>query len=306
MNSSLKKKIYLLIKILISLSLLLLLFTLKININELLVILIKARYSYLFLALIPTALLIVIKAYKWQMLVNFSLEERVKYRESLFSLLYGLAPGLLTPGRAGEILRITTMSRFSKIKLAELFLVDKFIELSSLFLIAAVGSLILKFYGLFLTTFLLFVFSIALFNFRKTLFIPLLRVISKVVHRQVQILFQEIAFRHFLYYLLMSVAVLLLDIIAFYCIINALQDVNFTACMLAFPIILAAAVIPVSISGLGVREAAAVYVLSFFKVSPEVAFNASLLIFIVGSIIPAVAGQVSFLLSSKVKVEKRG
>jgi len=52
---------------------------------------------------------------------------------------------------------------------------------------------------------------------------------------------------------------------------------------------------PLTISGLGVREITSIYILSKFNISNEAAFNASVYLFIINILLPAIVGLVLFL-----------
>jgi len=295
LNTKNQKKIYLVIKIILSFSLLLFLFRIKLNVQDLWLILQKARFTLLLLSLLPTIIIVLIKTWKWQLMVTDTFKCPLRFKESLFSYLFGLAPGLLTPGRIGEILRITLISKLSKVKLGELFVIDKYIELSTLFLAGALGSYLMKLDTIFRLALFSFVLCMLLFVVRKKWVPPLLGFVSRTFHVHLRIEFQDILFGRFLLYVMLSAIALFLDIFTFYLIVNSFQDFHFAEALIIFPLLLLAAVMPISISGLGVRETAAIYLMSLFAVSPEISFNASLLIFVIGSVLPALAGQFLFL-----------
>lgn len=71
-----------------------------------------------------------------------------------------------------------------------------------------------------------------------------------------------------------------------------------TVALLAFPWILLASGIPVTVAGFGLQEGAAMTVLSSQGVASEVAINAALLIFIVSTVLPGAVGALLVLRSS--------
>lgn len=236
--------------------------------------------------------LLIVKSFRWQLLIALTLRKKAYYKECFFSYLYGLAPGLLTPGRVGEVFRIMPLVRFQKKRLAELFVIDKYIEIISLFMLANFGSYLLKLNKLFIATLSMFIILIILFFAREKWVGILGKMIYKLTRKELDLIFKEVKMKHFIYYLILSVVALFFDVSAFYFIINAMRVLDFGVCLLVFPVMLVAAVLPISISGIGLREAVAIYFLSFFHIPSEVSFNASILIFVIGSIIPAVIGWI--------------
>lgn len=248
--------------------------------------------DFIFYSLLFTLALLIVRSYRWQLVIIHTLGEKACYKECFFSYLYGLAPGLLTPGRVGEIFRIMPLVRFQKKILVELFVIDKYIEMTALFIVSTIGSYLLELNKLFIVSLSVLSILIVLFFARQKWVFIFRKLIFKLTRREIKLIFKEVKGIYFIYYLILSVVALIFDISAFYFIINAMVALNFKVCLLVFPMMLIAVVLPVSISGIGVREAVAVYFLSFFHITPEVSFNASILIFVIGSIIPALIGWI--------------
>ncbi len=83
-----------------------------------------------------------------------------------------------------------------------------------------------------------------------------------------------------------------LDLLTFHCLVRALHPVEITATLLAFPWIIAAAGLPISIAGFGPREGTAVVLLGRFAVPSAVALDAALLLWLCSAVLPAVVGAV--------------
>ncbi len=81
-----------------------------------------------------------------------------------------------------------------------------------------------------------------------------------------------------------------LDLAAFYCLLCAFHEVDFKVALAAFPWIVTAGGLPVSVAGLGAREGAAVVSLAAFGVAPAVATDAGLLLFAFTGLLPALLG----------------
>jgi uncharacterized membrane protein YbhN (UPF0104 family) len=83
-----------------------------------------------------------------------------------------------------------------------------------------------------------------------------------------------------------------LDLLAFYLLLRAFQDVRLGVALATFPWIVMAGGLPVSVGGLGTREGAAAILLSRFAIPASVALDASLMLCALGSLFPALIGTV--------------
>jgi len=81
-----------------------------------------------------------------------------------------------------------------------------------------------------------------------------------------------------------------LTITQYFLVINSFYSLSIPHTTVAVPLILAASIIPITISGLGLRETFAIEVLDKYGIIPEVAVACSLTIFAVNNIIPALIG----------------
>ena len=81
-----------------------------------------------------------------------------------------------------------------------------------------------------------------------------------------------------------------LDLLAFFFLLRAFQDVRLGVAVATFPWIVMAGGLPVSVGGLGTREGAAALLLSRFAIPASVALDTSLLLCAFGSLLPAFIG----------------
>jgi glycosyltransferase 2 family protein len=95
----------------------------------------------------------------------------------------------------------------------------------------------------------------------------------------------------------------LLTVLQYYLIVRFFADVNFTDILVGVPLILLANIIPITYAGLGLRETFSIHILSFFSVPAEIAVTASLLIFLLNSVIPAFIGAF-FILAAKQRTKE--
>lgn len=94
---------------------------------------------------------------------------------------------------------------------------------------------------------------------------------------------------------------IMITIIQYYLVIISFVSLSLVKIALAVPLILSANILPVTISGLGLREGFAVEVLAKYGISPEIAVACSLTIFSVSNIIPALIGAFLMLKHKKQK-----
>jgi uncharacterized membrane protein YbhN (UPF0104 family) len=90
-----------------------------------------------------------------------------------------------------------------------------------------------------------------------------------------------------------SVIVLGFNVVQFYLLLRAFQMVPFVAVATTCPLVFVALILPVTIAGFGVREVTAAALLARFGVAPAVAVDASLVLFATNVGVPALAGALS-------------
>lgn len=302
-NKLQSNKFFIILKILISVLLILFIFKFKLNINDLLLAWRKANINFLLLALISTAGVVLIKAIKWQLIINQNLHSNINYKDSLTSYLFGLGPALFTPGKLGEILRISKIKNLPKITLSELFIVDKITEFSVIFFLSSIGAYLIHLKMIAEICLAIFLVSNLIFFWRQSAIAIIKKLILKFSKKEINFNSTEISSSNYLLYTFLAGSSLFLDITAFYFILNAFEKLSFSHSLLVFPIIMISAVIPISLFGLGVRETTAIYLLANFNISSQASFNSSILIFVIGSVIPALVGV---FIGDSWKISQRG
>lgn len=83
---------------------------------------------------------------------------------------------------------------------------------------------------------------------------------------------------------------MLLTFVQYYVIILHFQDIGFFQVCISVPLILSANLIPITFSGLGLRESFAVAVLNNYGIGADVAITCSLLIFFINNVLSALVG----------------
>lgn len=87
-----------------------------------------------------------------------------------------------------------------------------------------------------------------------------------------------------------SCASTILDLCAFYFILCAFRPTGIGAALVTFVGMTVASGLPVSVSGLGVREAVATFLLARFSVPSAVAVEAAFLLYLMTTLLPAIVG----------------
>lgn len=90
---------------------------------------------------------------------------------------------------------------------------------------------------------------------------------------------------------------ILMTFIQYYVLITQTASIRFFDIVISVSLILLANIIPVTFSGLGLRETASALILPKYGISVELAISASLIIFFLNSVIPAIPG--AFLINTK-------
>ena len=77
------------------------------------------------------------------------------------------------------------------------------------------------------------------------------------------------------------------------------EPLSFEVILFVFPLVILAQILPVTIGGLGIREGVAIYCLSLFGVPSQVSVTATLHLFLINLVFPALLGCVIILRSSR-------
>ncbi len=246
----------------------------------------------LFLAVFCILALIVLRAHKWHCLMaavgNFRLQQ------SLRTLLAGCALGLITPGRIGELGRCIFVRKQERTQVALLTLLDRALDFWAL--LTLVGA----------SLFFLLPHAVAIFG--VAMWLALLPVVVKfpglMAHlskgmqrlRHFQGHFVEVASRlppaQMVRYAIMGLGAMWLELSSFFFLLRTFSPTGFATAVATYPYIALAGDLPVSISGVGVREGVAVILLSRYAVPRGAAVDSVLLWFVFGILFPAVLGVV--------------
>jgi len=262
---------------------------------------------------------IIISTYRWKMIADM---QGIKI--GLLSLiklnLIGLFYGTITPLWLGDYIRIPylreeTGEPFGKC--ASNVVIDQIMEFSSLFILAVIGSVLLVKYfpSLFLILFSIFVIfvSAAIFLKKKKRSEKFFRIIYKVfipeklktpVANEFDAFYRDMpALKSLVVPLLLGLFSYILYFTQIYIIALSFSvDIPFDIFILIYPVASLIGLIPVTVSGLGTREAALIHIFSIYGVPSNITVAISLSGYVITMLIPSIIGGIFSIM--KVKSEK--
>ena len=249
--------------------------------------------DYLFYALLFFPLVIFLGTEKWYAISKDKVRNPDR-KSFLISFLGGMSIGLITPARVGEFSRVLFLESHSKAELTGIAFVDRVIDLQVTLILGVWSVFIL------LDKFSFFIFSSVvllglIFLYRPQVFMVILRPFAKILPFEKQAtLFltgmNSISARVITQCLLLRTVVSIIDLFQFYILINAFSYVSLSAALAAYPLVIFANILPITIGGVGIREGVSAIILARFNVAPETAVSASFLLFCINTLLPGLIG----------------
>lgn len=288
----------------------------RFNLSKILAVFTTINPFYAALGFLALPIILVIINIQWQMILKRQ-SIHVSFTYSLKNLLIGYFYGIITPGGFGNFLRALYLKHESNTPLpkciANIVTYDT-VDYISLFLIGSIGGLLLlgRYPFLFLLI-LLMLFTIAiLFVFflrqrtSKHLFQRLIRtqifqIIQRYMDDQIDSFFEDLpSFKSLLIPFLFSFFSWVVFFTELY-FISQLFSIRLPYVTLFFMFAIAGTVatIPVSLYGLGTRDATLVALLALYNIPPENSISFSLFWFMVFWITPSIIGAFVTILESK-------
>jgi uncharacterized protein (TIRG00374 family) len=283
-----------------------------IKFNEIIAAISGANIKLLVAAFVLSFVNIYLQFFKWKLTCKTVLHED-KNSKIFTSLIYGLSAGLITPARVGEYFgRAIAFKNKPLLRVTLATLVDKFFPLMIVVFYGSMSTIFyLYFYydvsiylvfSLFIVVFTLFYFFAILIRSQKfwnsilfaklnnskyfsKLFLQLqsLRKLDKKYFTRMSVISMLFYFCFLLQYaLLVSAFSHNTEIINYLWAGNLIMFVK-------------TVIPPISLGELGIREGASVFFLTKFGELPSVAFNASIFLFIINILLPALVGLILLL-----------
>ena len=265
----------------------------KIDIEQLIISIRAMDEKYVLLAVIFLFPNFFLKFYKWNLFLH-SNNLRIPFIDVCKSYLVGLAFGVLTPARVGELGRVLLFRKAEKFQASGIVIIDKLFDLLGITLLSLWG---IKVFGgnITFSLFLMLCVSFVLFLVHGGRFLrPLDRIIRKLPWEDQinRILwgFRQLNWKLTTKGIVLTVAMFNVVILQFHFLILAFEAFTFKNTFLVSPIIILTNILPITIGGIGVREGASAILLSHFGILKEVAVSAAFMLFIINVLIPAIVG----------------
>ncbi|MBL7086282.1 MAG: flippase-like domain-containing protein [Candidatus Cloacimonetes bacterium] len=244
--------------------------------NQIIQALKQAKFFWILLAFLLLPLNLFIQFLRWKFLVVLS-NENVPNSEIIKSILYSFSYSIFTPARLGEIGRAFHIQNSKKDELVILAFVEKFFAFGSLLLFGFLSLGIFKTYLFFIIVILIIFILVESKMIVK--FIPFIQRYKRVIRRvKISKIFS------------ISIIFVFIYIFQFFLVLNAFHIVQFFKSFFMISIVMFFNSLPITLSGLGIRELLSVYFFKDLGISPASAASASLIIFFINILIPTFVG----------------
>lgn len=276
----------------------------------------KLNPLYLFLSFFILLPLLLLANIEWQLLLRRQ-KIRVSFWYSIKNFFIGYFYGFITPGGFGAYTRSIYLSKESGSPLPKCFsniIIFNTIEFVAMLFVGAIGAIYLShlFPYLFYTIILVMLIVIALFLFffkkerSKVLFIKIIQTrifanIKDKVEGSIDSFYEDLPrFRDVLFPFAISITGWFLKYLIFFFVAKMfLINVAFIDFIFIMAVVDVIASIPISIYGLGTREASLIAMFAVFNVTKEPIVSLSLFWFVVIWVTPSVIGAFITFFESK-------
>jgi uncharacterized protein (TIRG00374 family) len=292
---SARKPLLLLVKVVGSGVLLFLLLS-RLRLSELVLALREADTLYLGFAVLAGFLFLLVRAYKWFLIVRPYLVAP-RFYTVLVSYMFALGISIFTPGRVGEIARIGNIGIREKSGPAALFLFDRFVDVLVVFSMAVFGMYILLPYKVYTlaVSILLCAGVMGLFSMPRIYGKLQGSVVRVPFGTKLDRLFRSVALMErgkIATNILLTISSYAICIFEVYLILRAFCNPKLSMVLAVHPLVMVTNILPVTIGGLGLREGASVVLYGRFGIPEEHAFWAGFLIFVFNTLLHGIVGTV--------------
>jgi uncharacterized membrane protein YbhN (UPF0104 family) len=245
-----------------------------------------------------------LKIAKWHYVAHQA-QPTLSYRSAAVSLLVGVAVGLITPGRSGELTRVLYLDTERKAEFLSLVVADKMLDLFIIVLFAGISVWLLAGpqYGLILLAGAMLLGTS----------LGISRVLTRWMHEtqrsipgkeRLEQLLGQLRVLHpgvIVSGLVLSALTFCLALVQFYWLLTAFEPVPLESAIVSFPLLLLAGVVPITVAGIGIREGTAALVLASYGVAEAVAIDATFLSFALNTLIPGIVGALLIAVTKRPK-----
>ena len=248
----------------------------------------QVRLLFLGIAVVLGLIFTLVKAYKWYLLIK-DLELDISFLSAIDGYLSGMSLGIVTPGRIGEVGRIIEVPGEKKLAGVGLVLWDKIFDLW------AVGILSLWGLSYFLTPYISVIVTLVLLGSLFFILQPrYLEILAKfpILRRYPQLLegLKHLKIRTIIVCLILTLICYILVLFEASLLLMSFGKSFNPGILIAYPLVMLANLIPITVGGLGIREGFAILLLGRFGISDGIAFNLAFLVFLINTALPALWG----------------
>lgn len=261
----------------------------------------SAQPRYLLFALVLTGPFLYLKALRWHLMLGAAHIE-APFSEAALSLIGGMGVALITPARLGELVRAAYLRSPQKLRIAGLVMIDKGFDVLVLVCLSIAGAwtLLGAWAGMAFTG-LSIVGLIGVYRPR-----PVQKLLLRLSRRlplqskleRVAGSLESLTPASTTTFLLLTVLSFVVVLLQFGIILLSWHGWSLNIVFLTFPLVILTNVLPITIGGLGVREAAAAALLAHYGVPPSRAVLAALLMFALNTALPGILGAIVLPLMS--------
>lgn len=267
----------------------------KLDVNEIYEIFTQMDLEFLSFSLPLIALMYIIKARKWQVLLN-CINVQIPIKRSLEIILIGTFYGALTPGRAGEVSRAFYLDA-EKSRSIPTIIMDRAIDAICLLILSVLSTalffkdrnliylmiLVVLFFtaGIIITmNEKIVTFAFKSFSQGKEYTENYMRTIREITGNKKTLFF--VLSLTFGYYIL--------NLIVYWIVIRSLSATLNNILVFSLPIVVILGNFPISISGFGVREFASVTIFRMLNENSAYGFTCPVVLYFLTSLSPALFG----------------
>lgn len=271
----------------------------------------KIELKYIFISLILFVPFIIIKTYRWIIILNSLNIKNIKFINCFNLYLIGLYLGNLTPGRLGELVRAIYIknNEISLTKAVTSVIIDRAYDLVSLIIIGYIGlfffSHLFENYIMIISLLILItIVSVLIFVFfkRKIMLLVYNFLIPEKIKRKSKEIYIEIistikltTTQDLIYQIVLTFFSWVIYFLFIFFIAKSINlNIGFFYISISIAIATLVTLIPISFNGLGTRDATLLLLYSQLGVSKETTIIFSLMIFIV-PFINSIPGLILFL-----------
>lgn len=293
------------LKIIVSAALLLFLIF-KVDLKEVVNLFLTIPFSVLVILFLLTFIIYLIKAIKWGILLR-SININIKLIEIFKIVLIGIFYGMITPAKIGDFLKCYHIE-LSKSDVISSILWDRIIDIAVLIFLSNLSVFLffrdrlIIYLMFFLTVTFIVVFLLITNQKIITFFADLLKIpegaqknfIAKMteIRRNKKTILNVFAWTICFYIVVMVISI---------CILRSFDPRIEHSIVFFVPMIILVANVPITISGLGLREYAAIVCFSTVNQSAAIGFTFSLALFIITELFPGIIGYTLHLSQENIK-----